>query len=61
MSSPCVDLKKGIPFWADGVWLPFNMQNMWGLCLIELYKATADNKYRFRALKLAETRYRQGV
>jgi len=46
---------KGIPFWADGVWLPFNMQNIWGLCLIELYKATALFRYKLRALKLAET------
>lgn len=46
--------EKGIPFWSDGIWLPYNMQNIWGLCLIELYKVTTDSKYKARALKLAE-------
>ncbi len=44
---------KGIAFVYDGVWCPYNWQNTFGLCLLELYKATGDIKYRDRALALA--------
>jgi len=47
--------KYAIPFLFDGVWLPFNQQNIFGLVLIELYKATGDLRYKERALSLAET------
>ena len=33
------------PFYLDGVILPWNQQNAYGLALIELYKATGDVKY----------------
>jgi hypothetical protein len=45
--------KKGISYWADGLWLPFNHQHVFGLALIELYEATGDVKYKTRALELA--------
>lgn len=44
---------KGIAFWADGIWLPFNQQNTYGLVLIELYKATNEEKYKNRCIELA--------
>ncbi len=53
--------KKGIPFWADGLWLPFNMQNSFGLSLIELYYATNNEKYKRRALELADKFYSEWV
>ncbi|NLC69618.1 MAG: hypothetical protein GX754_12745 [Clostridiaceae bacterium] len=45
---------KGIAFWADGIWMPFNQQNVYGLVLIELYKATDDELYKDRCVELAE-------
>jgi hypothetical protein len=39
----------------DGVWLPYNMQNAFGLVLIELYRATGDSRYRDRVVELANT------
>lgn len=44
----------GIAFWADGVWLPYNQQNIFGLMLIELYKATHKGKYKLRVFELAQ-------
>jgi len=46
--------QKGINFWFDGVAIPFNQQNAWGLCLIELYKATKKPEYKARVKELAE-------
>lgn len=45
---------KGNAYWADGVWLPYNQQNVFGLVLIELYKATGDPKYKQRTVSLAQ-------
>lgn len=42
-----------IDFWADGIWLPFNQQNAWGLVLIELYKATGNKVYKERVIEIA--------
>ena len=45
--------KKGCSFWADGIVLPWNQQNAFGLCCIEMYKLTGDVKYKKRAIQLA--------
>jgi hypothetical protein len=45
----------GIEYHLDGVVLPFNMQNLFGLALLELYDATGDATYQNRALQLART------
>ena len=34
--------EKGCSFWADGVILPWNQQNIFGLVCLELYKATGN-------------------
>jgi hypothetical protein len=44
--------QRGMKFWADGVVLPYNQQNAFGLCLIELYLITGNEKYRQRASEL---------
>jgi hypothetical protein len=44
--------QKGMNFWADGIMLPFNQQNAYGLCLIEMYKITKNRKYKDRASSL---------
>ena len=45
--------EKGISFWADGVVLPWNQQNIFGLALAELYNLTGDSKYKDRVLDMA--------
>lgn len=45
--------EKNIDFTLDGVWLPFNQQNIFGSALVELYKATDKKIYKDRAVKLA--------
>lgn len=45
--------EKNIKFWADGVWVPFNIQNIFGLVLIEMYKKTNKEKYKKRVFELA--------
>lgn len=47
--------RKGSPFLRDGILVPFNQQNSFGLCLIELWKATGDTKYQARCFALAES------
>ncbi|MCL2470241.1 MAG: hypothetical protein FWF25_00660 [Propionibacteriaceae bacterium] len=44
----------GIAYIWDGVTLPFNQQNAFGLALLELHTATGDQKYLDRALDLAK-------
>jgi hypothetical protein len=44
---------KGVHFWADGVKLPFNMQNLYGLALIELYRLTHDDIFGQRVKELS--------
>ncbi|PIR22613.1 MAG: hypothetical protein COV44_07025 [Deltaproteobacteria bacterium CG11_big_fil_rev_8_21_14_0_20_45_16] len=39
---------KGIPFWADGLWMPLNFQSSFGAMLIELYKYRNNEKYKNR-------------
>lgn len=46
--------QKGTCFWADGVNLPWNQQNAFGLCLIELYRITGENAYKERVVELAK-------
>lgn len=45
-------IERGSNFAFDGVDVPWNQQNMFGLVLIELYKATGDNKYYERCKEL---------
>jgi len=54
-SSGCYRFRKGEAFWADGAVLPFNQQNAFGLCLIELFKATGKPIYRDRCAALARS------
>ena len=35
--------QTGMAFWADGGVLPYNMQNMFGLAMIELYRLTGND------------------
>lgn len=51
----CYRFRKGGPFYLDGAVLPFNQQNAFGLCLIELWKATGNPLYRNRCAALAQT------
>jgi len=44
----------GINFWADGVWLPFNQQNIFGIVLLQMYDLTSDKRYKNRAFVLAQ-------
>lgn len=44
---------RNIAFWADGLWMPYNQQNMFGLMLIELFKSTGNDKYKKRVFDLA--------
>lgn len=46
--------RKGCAFWCDGIIMPWNQQNAFGLCCIELYKLTGDIKYKNRAIELAK-------
>lgn len=43
-----------INFWADGIPMPFNQQNMMGLLAIKLYEITGDIKYKTRVAELYE-------
>jgi len=44
----------GAPLWCDGVWLPFNQQNAWGLALIEFIKIFGEkNDIKDRVFELA--------
>ena len=47
--------RKGTPTKTDGINQPFGQQNLFGLCLIELWKATGEAKYRERCFALAES------
>lgn len=47
--------RRGIPYWPDGIMMPFNQQNAFGLCLIELWKATGNEIYQKRATTLANS------
>jgi hypothetical protein len=49
----CYKVRRGIEYTYDGVVLPFNQQNAFGLVLLELYASTGDNRYRERATELA--------
>lgn len=44
----------GMNFNYDGIWLPFNQQNAFGLVLIELYKLTTKVKYKDRLTEIAK-------
>lgn len=50
----CYHFRKGTPYHVDGVILPFNQQNAFACMLIELYKATGEEKYKERCTALAE-------
>jgi len=54
-SASMYKFKKGINFWADGVWLPWNMQNTYALALIELYKSTNNYEYLSKVIMLFES------
>jgi len=45
---------RGMPFWADGIWMPFNYQNTWGLSLSEFIKnfSPTNKKYQRRLSNL---------
>lgn len=45
---------KGLNFWADGVWLPYNQQNIFALAVLELYKLTKKNIYKNRVFEMAK-------
>ncbi len=45
--------QKGVDFWADGVYVPFNQQNIFALLLLEIYDFTKNVKYKDRAFDLA--------
>jgi len=45
----------GISSRYDGVWLPFNKQNHFGLVLIELYLLTGNIEYRNRVYEIAQS------
>lgn len=47
--------RKGIDYQHDGLCLPFNQQNLWGLALLELHRATGEARYLQRARALAQT------
>lgn len=51
----CYRFRKGEPFHLDGSVMPFNQQNAFGLCLMELWKATGNPVYRERCTALART------
>ena len=53
--SGCYRYRKGEPTSFDGSVMPFNQQNAFGLCLIELWKATGKNIYWNRCTALAQT------
>lgn len=44
---------KGISFWADGIVMPFNQQNILGSVLLKLFDLTGEDKYKQRAGQLA--------
>lgn len=46
-------IPKGYPQYYDGILVPWNQQNMFGLMLAELYKATNNEIYLNRVLELA--------
>lgn len=54
-ASGCYRYPKGAPVQSDGSVIPFNQQNAFGLCLIELWRATGNPVYRERCAALAQT------
>ena len=44
---------RGISFSWDGVVMPFNQQNVFGLALLDLYDLTGEDRFKDRALRLA--------
>lgn len=46
---------KGIPYWADGIVLPWNMTNYFGLVMLEMHKLTKDEKYSLRVNEIASS------
>lgn len=54
-ASGCYRSPKGAPIKSDGSVIPFNQQNAFGLCLIELWRATGNPVYRERCAALAQT------
>lgn len=55
----CYRFRRGGPFYLDGSVVPFNQQNAFGLCLLELWKATGNPVYRERCTALAQTLERE--
>lgn len=47
--------RYGGNFYLDGVILPFNQQNIWGIALCHLYEITGDERYKFRVKELASS------
>jgi hypothetical protein len=45
--------QRGIPFKFDGIPMPFNQQNLFGIVLLELFDITGDSRYYERASQLA--------
>lgn len=45
--------KYGIQYEFDGVWLPFNQCNAWGLCLLEYLKMNSNAKVKKRVFEIA--------
>lgn len=43
----------GTLFLFDGVWVPFNQQNAFGLLLLDLYELTGKEKYKIRVHSMA--------
>jgi len=46
--------QKGINFWADGICLPWNMQNAFALAMLEVYSATKEERYKNRLFEMAD-------
>ena len=47
-------IPKGTNIRFDGIWLPFNQQNMYGIVLLRLYNITGNEEYKLRAFELAD-------
>ena len=45
---------KGVAYKYDGIWLPFNQQNIYGLVLLRLYNITGNEEYKLRVFELAD-------
>lgn len=54
-SNSLYKFQYGIDYWADGVWMPWNMQNTFGLALLELYDVTGKAIYFKRAELLMQS------